>query len=602
VVKKRSEVEEGDKWNVKALFLDIQGWERAFHDLTKGKRGKTWWPELAEYQGKIKEGATTLKRVLKEMFSIKRELVKLYAYAYLRHDEDLSDKTYKELFSRISLLYFDFQNEISWIQPEILQLSDTLFKKYLQEKTLEEYRIYLQKLALLKPYTLTADKEKLLSLAKKPLEASKTAFSVFNDAELKFGTVLDERGEEKSLTHGTYGLYLQSSDLILRRNSALQLHQRYKEFENTLTELIKGEVLSHVFEAEARGYPSSLHAALTPYSIPVEVYDNLVKTVRSNLSTLHRYVKLRKRLLKKDSLHFYDLYVSLIPHYDKHFSFDTAKEMVLLSVQPLGERYCQILQRGLKQELWVDRFENEGKRSGAYSGGCYDSFPYILMNFHGTLRDVFTLAHEAGHSMHSYYSNHNQPFMYSHYPTFVAEVASTFNEELLFRTLLERAQTKDERCYLLNQRIDDIRTTLFRQTLFAEFELQIHLMTESGVPLTAASLKALHRRLNEEYYGPELFLDSEIEVEYLRIPHFYYNFYVYQYATGISAAHALVEQVLLDEGKSCQEYLKFLSSGSSYYPIDLLKMAGVDMKTSAPIQTLIDYFSSLVDTLEQELV
>jgi len=600
MAKKRNEVEKQDKWNVENLFLNLEAWEQAFQGLTKGKTESKRWPELAKYQEKLGEGAKTLSTLLKKTFNIERELMKLYTYAHLRHDEDVAYEPHKDIFDRISLLYFDFQNETSWVQPEILQLPEATFEDYLKDAALKDHSIYLQKISALKPYTLTVDKEHLISLAGKALETPEKAFGVFNNADLKFGTIEDEKGKTKELTHGTYGLYLQSKDRTLRKNATLQLHQKYGEFENTVAELINGQVQHHVFEAKARHYPSCLHAALTPHQIPVEVYHNLIATVRKNLSVLHRYVSLRKKHLGVDRLHFHDLYVSLVPDFEKHYSFAEAEQLVLTSIQPLGDAYHQTLKKGLEEELWVDRFENERKRSGAYSSGCYDSFPYILMNFQGTLRDVMTLAHEAGHSMHSYHSNHNQPYEYSHYPIFVAEVASTFNEELLFRTLLEKAVSKEERCYLLNQKIDDIRATLFRQTQFAEFELHLHTLAEKGVPLTATSLKTAYRKLNEDYYGPDLFIDPEIDVECLRIPHFYYNFYVYQYATGISAAYALVEHLMKEGEAARKDYLQFLSSGSSRYPVDLLKMAGVDMGESAPIQTLIDRFAALIEEFESE--
>lgn len=447
MAKKRNEVEKQDQWNVENLFSNLEAWEQAFQGLTKEKTESKRWPELAKYQGKLGEGAKTLSTLLKKTFNIERELIKLYTYAHLRHDEDVAYEPHKDIFDRISLLYFDFQNETSWVQPEILQLPEATFEDYLKDAALKDHSIYLRKISVLKPYTLTVDKEHLISLAGKALETPEKAFGVFNNADLKFGTIEDEKGKTKELTHGTYGLYLQSKDRTLRKHATLQLHQKYGEFENTVAELINGQVQHHVFEAKARHYPSCLHAALTPHQIPVEVYHNLIATVRKNLPVLHRYVSLRKKHLGVDRLHFHDLYVSLVPDFEKHYSFAEAEQMVLTSIQPLGDAYHQTLKKGLEEELWVDRFENERKRSGAYSSGCYDSFPYILMNFQGTLRDVMTLAHEAGHSMHSYHSNHNQPFEYSHYPIFVAEVASTFNEELLFRTLLEKAGSKEERCY-----------------------------------------------------------------------------------------------------------------------------------------------------------
>lgn len=602
MAKERKEVEIDDQWDVASLYPSLEAWKEDFSELTKERTEKGWWPHLGSYQGKIGEDSTKLTSLLNDALDIERRLYKLYTYAHLRHDEDVANETYKEAYDKISLLYYDFQNETSWVQPEILQLPDETLETYLKDAKLEGHHIYLKKLSVLKPHTLSADKEHLLSLAGKALQTPQKTFGVFNNADLKFGMIKDEKGEEVELTHGSYGLYLQSKDRTLRKNAVLGLHGRFQEFENTVSELLNGQIQKDVFEAKARHYSSSLHAALTPHQIDPEVYHNLIATVRKNLPVLHRYVSLRKKFLGYEKLHFYDLYVSLIPKFEKHYSYPEAVQLVLNAVKPLGDEYHQILGKGLGEERWVDRYENARKRSGAYSSGCYDSIPYILMNYNGTLRDVMTLAHEAGHSVHSHYSNKHQPFQYSNYPIFVAEVASTFNEELLFRHLMENATTEEERCYLLNQKIDDVRATLFRQTQFAEFELMTHTLAEKGVPLTATTLKEIYRKLNEDYYGPDLMIDPEIEVEFLRIPHFYTSFYVYQYATGISAANALVERLVKEGDKAREAYLRFLSSGSSKYPVELLEVAGVNMRESAPIQTLIDRFSELVNQFEEEFL
>lgn len=602
MAKNRKDIEVGDQWDVASLYPNLEAWKKDFSELTKGKSEKGCWPHIGNYQGKIGEDSTKLTSLLNDTLEIERQLYKLYTYAHLRHDEDVANETYKEAYDRISLLYYDFQNETSWVQPEILQLPEKTLETYLKDAKLSDHHIYLEKLSALKPHTLTADKEYLLSLAGKALQTPQKAFGVFNNADLKFGKIKNEKGEEIELTHGSYGLYLQSKDRTLRKNAVFGLHRRFHEFENTVSEMLNGQVQRDVFEAKARNYSSSLHAALTPHQIDPEVYHNLISTIRKNLPTLHRYVSLRKKILGYETLHFYDLYVSLIPKFEKHYSYPEGVKLVLDAIKPLGGQYHQVLEKGLGKERWVDRYENARKRSGAYSSGCYDSIPYILLNYQGTLRDVMTLAHEAGHSVHSYYSNKNQPFQYSNYPIFVAEVASTFNEELLFRYLMENATTSEERCYLLNQKIDDIRATLFRQTQFAEFELTTHTLAEKGIPLTAATLKEVYRKLNEDYYGPDLTIDPEIEVEFLRIPHFYTSFYVYQYATGISAANALVEK-LMKEGDSAREgYLNFLSSGSSKYPVELLEIAGVNMRESSPIQTLVDRFSELVKQFEKEFL
>lgn len=601
MLKNRKETKKQDRWNIESLFLNLDEWEKSYKDLISKKNGEQLWPDLSIFKGNLDKDEKTLQTFLNKMFGVERNLMKLYTYAHLRHDEDVVFEPHKDIYDRISLLYYKYQNEFSWVKPELLQISEQVFEKFLKNNSLKEYHIFLKKIKELRPYTLTPDKEHLLAMAGKVLQIPEKTFSVFNNADLKFGKVENQEGLKKDLTHGTYGFFLQSQDRILRKNTAIQLHKRYGQFENTVAELINGQVHCHLFEARARNYPSCLHAALTPHQIPVEVYHNLLSTVRNNLPILHRYVSLRKKVLGIDRLHFHDLYVSLVPNFEKTFTFSEAEKLVLDAAAHLGSEYCNILQKGFNEERWVDRFENSQKRSGAYSSGCFDSFPYILMNFQGTLRDVMTLCHEAGHSMHSYYSNCNQPYQYSQYPIFVAEVASTFNEELLFRELLKKAESKKERCYLLNQKIDDIRSTLFRQTQFAEFELKLHTMAEEGIPLTSSTLKNYYRKLNQDYYGKDLFIDPEIDVEFLRIPHFYYNFYVYQYATGISAAYALVERLMSEGESALKDYLEFLSSGSSCYPVNLLDIAGVNMKEQYPIQTLINYFSLLLDELENEL-
>ncbi|MEM8727329.1 MAG: oligoendopeptidase F [Chlamydiota bacterium] len=602
MAKKRSETEIDHRWDIGSLYPDSEAWQKDFLKFTENRTEKGYWPHLSGYRGTVGESSDKLASLLDDIVKIERGLYKLYTYAHLRHDEDVANETFKEAYDKISLLCRDFQNETSWVRAEIVRLPEKTLEAYLKDATLDRHRISLEKLSLLKPYTLSADKEHLLSLAAKALQTPQKTFEIFNNADLKFGTIKDEKGEEVELTHGSYGLHLQSEDRILRKNAAFGLHRRFREFKHTVSELLNGQIQKNVFEAKARGYASSLDAALTPHRIDPEIYHNLIATVRKNLSVLHRYVSLRKKFLRYEQLHFYDLHVSLIPKFEKRYSYPEAVRLVLDAVRPLGNGYRQILERGLGEERWVDRYENAGKRSGAYSSGCYDSIPYILMNYNGTLRDVMTLAHEAGHSVHSYYSNKHQPFQYSNYPIFVAEVASTFNEELLFRSLMDNATTSEERCYLLNRKIDDIRATLFRQTQFAEFELLAHTSAEKGRPLTAASFKEIYRKLNKDYYGDDLVIDPEIEVEFLRIPHFYMNFYVYQYATGISAAHALVERLIKDRSKAREDYLKFLSSGSSKYPVELLEIAGVNMRASGPIQTAIDRFSGLIDEFEDSFL
>ena len=601
MTKKRAEILENDKWDVASLYPDLKHWEADFNRFSGDKEGQSKWPGIAAYRGRIGEGSQVLASLLKVFFDAERQLIKLYTYAHLRHDEDISDPPFKTAHDRAVLLFCDFKSETAWIQPEILQLPETVFQRYLDDEKLADFHVFLRKIFAIKPHTLPAEQEYLLALAARPLEAIPNAFTVFNNADLKFPSVYDEKGEKQQLTHASYGRYLESADRTLREQTFKTLHQKFAEFGNTLAELVGGQVQKLFFETKARHYSSCLHTALTPHQIDTAVYHNLIKTVRKHLPLLHRYMQLRREVLAVDTLHCWDLHVPLMPEFDRKYSFEEAAQMTVASVAPLGEEYQQILEDGLGKGRWADRYASEGKRSGAYSGGCYDSHPFMLLNHEGTFRDVMTLAHEAGHSMHSFLSRRNQLYQNADYPIFVAEVASTFNEELLFRYLLERAESHAEKGYLLNRRLDDIRATLFRQTQFAEFELRIHECAEKGIPLTASVLQQEYVKLNADYYGPELHGDPEVAAECLRIPHFYSNFYVYQYATGISAAYALCDRVL-DEGESaCRDYLHFLSAGSSRYPLELLELAGVDMRQPDPIERLLQRFGLLLDQFKTTL-
>lgn len=600
MIPQRAEIPKEHQWNVEAMYPSDHDWLKNF-ELYKGQEGILKWPEFVKFKGKLHESPLILSDALRLYFDIDRVLSKLYTYSHLRYDEDLGNEETKKAHSAITNVLHDFQSEISWLEPELLTISDTDFQKLLSAESMKEYRFFLEKIRRMREHTLSEKEEMLLSLSAKALESSHKAFSAFNNADLKFPPIKDQSGREHTLSHGLYVSYLKSTDRTLRKNAYETMHNSFMAFENTLCELIQGQVQNHLYVAKAKNYSSCLEAALFPHQIDSSVYANLVETVRKNIAPLHKYMSLRKKLLGLQELRVYDLYIPLVDEVDFQLQYEKGKDLVLEAVQPLGSAYQKILQKGLNEERWVDIYENLRKRSGAYSSGCFDSMPYILMNYHGNLNDVFTLAHEAGHSMHSYLSRQHQLYPYSQYPIFVAEVASTFNEQLLLRLLLQKAKTKKEKAYLINHAIDGIRGTLFRQTLFAEFELKIHQWLEQGIPLTPALLKKEFRRLNQEYYGPELVLDDQIAIEWARIPHFYYNFYVYQYATGISAAMALVQGVL-DNPDRKEKYLQFLSSGGSKYPIDLLQLAGVDMRSPEPVKAALKHFAYLVDELEKILL
>lgn len=597
MAKLRTEVSKDDSWDLDSLYPTFDSWE-AHYKIAKGHDASPHWPEIQKFRGKLGEGPSVLKEAMDTVFKIDRELSKLYVYAHLRHDEEITHDGHKSSFGRILGTIHDFANETSWFDPELLALSDETMKSYLESPLLSDYRFHLEKTIRAKKHMLSADGEALLSLAGKALQTPNKAFSALNDADFKFGSVQDQEGKSHELTHGSYSAFLQNKDRTLRKNAFLTLHGKYLQFENTMCELLNGTVQSHLFNAKARNFTTCLEASLFPNNIDTSAYHALITAVHNKLDSLHRYIKLRTQLLDIGPLHPYDMFVPLIPSVDIRMSYKEAEEVVIESVAPLGSDYQNLLKKGLKTDRWVDRYENQNKRSGAYSSGCYDSHPYILMNYKNILRDVFTLAHEAGHSMHTLLSQTNQPYHYANYPIFVAEVASTFNEELLMRQLIARAKTPEEKAYLINQKLDDIRSTLFRQAMFAEFELWIHTQAEQSIPLTPKSLREEYRRLNALYFGETVVLDPECDSEWSRIPHFYYNFYVYQYSTGISAALSLADRVVHGGQSERDAYLKFLMSGSSKYPLDLLKEAGVDMRSPVPVEAAIDRFSSLVDDLE----
>lgn len=592
---KRGDVDKRNCWDIGRMYPSLDAW----YERLKEKTGDTRFDELISYKGQLHVSPEILRRGLDYYFDLGRAFENFLVYARLAFDEDLgSDKT-KEAYGLISTIFFNFREKTSWIEPEILQISSDKLKKYVEDGELKKYSFYLKKLLRLKPYTLNVGEEEILARVSQTFQTPYKTFSSFNNADIVFGNVKDSKGREHKLSHGKYMIFLRSPDRELRRSSFKSLHRRFLEFENTLCELIQGQIKNHVFVAKTRGFKNCLEAALYPDNIDLEVYYNLIKSVRSRIDVLHKFVRMKKKVLGLKDIHPYDLYAPLVRDVDFKVGIEEAKSMVVDSVSSLSKEYQDILRKGLFKDRWVDFFETERKRSGAYSSGCYDSMPYILMNYHGSLNDLLTLAHEAGHSMHSFLSNSNQPYHLAEYPIFVAEVASTFNEQLLF-DLLSKTEDKKKKAALLGNKIDAIHATFFRQTLFAEFELMLHEIVESGKPLTPGVLKKIYRKLYSDYYGEDLILDDEIEIEWARVPHFYYNYYVYQYATGLSAAILLFDSI---KNKRCsaEDYLAFLKAGGSEYPLDLLKKAGVDLKRKGSVESLINYFDSLIDKLEEIL-
>jgi len=578
---KREEQSESTTWDLKKIYYSDNDWEAEYEKVLL--LGKLGWQAVLKGKGVLDESAKTVEDTLDAYFSTARWLEKLYTYAHLKRDEDLTNNFYKEMYEKIESCFHDFSHKTSWLESELLQVK----KKF----SIPKYEFYLKKLEDQKEHILTSDKEEILALAAQIKSVPQKTFSLFNNADLNFPDVLDGDGKKHELSHALYHKYMKEGDRTLRENAFKTLHKEFHKFENTVTELVSGQVQTHIFTKKVRKFENCLEAAVFPHHIPTSVYRNLIETVRSNLGVLHEYVGMRKEILGVKELHYFDLMVPLVKDCDKQFSYEEGVDIFLESVSLLGNEYVERLRDGLKKSRWVDVFENKGKRSGAYSSGSYDTMPYILLNYQGTITDLLTLSHEAGHSMHSLYSNLGQPYHYAHYPIFLAEIASTFHERLTYEHLLTKMSSEKEKTYLLHQQIEGIRTTFFRQTMFAEFELTIHELLEKQIPLTPNRLKEEYARLNRDYFGPDLIVDEELSFEFMRIPHFYYNFYVYQYATGIAAAYSLVDKVK-EEGP--KKYLEFLSSGGSIYPVDLLKKTGVDITTKEPLEGLIYFWKNLL--------
>jgi oligoendopeptidase F len=597
--KKRSEVAEKDRWNVAALYGSPDVWLGELKAV-QDSPSKPYWPKWDSFRGKLAD-SELLADFLRGYLSIDRTLSKLHTYAHLRHDEDVANDQSKHNYGLISALYHEFQLEASWFEPELLALSEEAFQKHLAHPKLKSYRTFLQKIGRMRSHTLSPQMEALMALSGRALDTASHAFSALQNGDLVFEQAIDSAGKTHALTNGTYLSYMRSSDRELRKTAFQNLHKTFDAHANCLCELIQGQVQGHLYHARARGYASCLEAALYPHAVEPSVYRNLIAAVRKHLPLMHEYIRLRKQTMGLSELHMYDLHVPLVADVKMDMAYPDACRTVVEAVAPLGSAYQNALKKGLLEDRWVDVFENVGKRSGAYSSGCYDSMPYILMNYHGTFNDVITLAHEAGHSMHSYYSRQGQSYVDSHYSIFVAEVASTFNEQLLVQMMKAKVKSEREKAYLINDEIERIRNTIFRQTMFAEFELKIHEWIEEGVPLTPTLLKEYYASLNRDYYGPDVVIDPETAIEWARIPHFYYNFYVYQYATGLSAAIALHQKAIASIDAR-DRYLDFLSSGGSEFPLDQLAKAGIDMRTSQPVEEALDWFGKLVHALKKSLL
>ncbi len=592
----RVEIPEKDKWDLRHLFVDVSKWQEDF----------TWvqqtYPRLQQWKGKVGESAKSLADCLESEKALEMKIERLYHFASLQLAEDSANPDYLARVGQVQNLLTRIGEAAAFVIPEIQAIDDEKFTEFMADPALTEWRVKLHKIRRMKPHVLSEPEERLIALGSAALDGYDDTFSQLTDVDMKFGLLTDANGRARPLTQSSFSSFLVKRDDELRKRAFHQFYAEFQDHQYTLATSLAYSVKADVFRARARNYSSALAAALFPDDVPVAVYDNLIKSVRSHLDPLFRYFELRRRVLGLDELHHYDTYVPLVLEIETHISFDDAVETVLAALAPLGKEYVDLLAEGLRGR-WCDRYETKSKRSGAFSSGSYGAPPYILMNYkEDVFADIYTLAHEAGHSMHTRLSQKSQRFQDYDYPIFLAEVASTFNEELLTHHLLKQTSDPKMRAYIINRQIDDIRGTLFRQTMFAEFEKIVHSLEESGDALTLDVFKSEYHKLLAAYFAQNFVLDPQLDFECLCIPHFYNAFYVFKYATGISAAVALSERVLAGESGSVDAYLSFLRSGGSKFPLETLKAAGVDMTTPAPVESTLRLFERRLGELESLLL
>ncbi|MBI5091359.1 MAG: oligoendopeptidase F [Candidatus Hydrogenedentes bacterium] len=592
----RRDIKKEDTWDLSPLFKDDKAWDAAYRKLDKQIAG------FEKFRGKLGSSAKTLRDCYAFEIEFDKLAETMRSYAFLKSSEDVANSTYQGMVARYTHLATHAMEAASFIAPEIQAIPKKKMDAFLKDPVLKDYRYALEKLLRYRPHILSEPEEMVLAMQGEVAGTASKVFGQLNDADLKFGFVTDEKGRKVELTHGSLITFYESPKRTVRKEAFHKFYDAYEAHSNTLAATLSSSVLNDVYHARVRHYPSVREASLFHDKVPVAVYDNLIKAVHANLKTVYRYLEVRRKALKIKDVHIYDCYVPLAHLGKSGMPYAKAADSVCAALAPLGDGYCKALHEGLVRGRWVDRYENQGKRSGAFSAGGYSGPPYILMNYKDDVIDsAFTLAHEAGHSMHTYYSVRNQPYQYYDYTIFVAEVASTFNELLLGKYLFDHAKDKKMRAFLINRELDEIRNTLVRQTMFAEFEHITHAITENGEPLTIERIRHEYRGLLERYFGPEFCLDEQLTLEGLRIPHFYNAFYVYKYATGISAAVALSERVLNGGAKEREAYLSFLKGGGSKFPLELLRDAGVDMEKPGPVATAMKRFARLVDELEELL-
>src|SRR5690625_2016251 len=595
-LKTREEVPKELTWDLEAIFETDEKWEEEYKQLAENI------PKINEYQGKVTESADTLLELFKLQDNLAIRLGKLYAYSHMRNDEDTTNAKYQAMDARAESLLTIASSEMSFITTEILKADEATIKAYREEnEELAEYGKVLDEINRQRPHILNEKEEELLAEMSEVTQAPSQTFNMLNNADLKFPNITDKDGNVTELTHGRYHSFMESSDRSVRKSAFEAMHNTYGKFENTFAATLSNEIKTNNVSVKIRKFESARHAALNSNKIPESVYDNLVETINDHLPSLHRYINLRKKVLELDELHMYDLYTPLVQDVDMKVTYEETQEQVLESLKPLGTDYTEVIKEAFNNR-WIDVLENVGKRSGAYSSGTYATNPYILMNWQDNVNNMFTLTHELGHSVHSYYTKNNQPYRYGNYSIFVAEVASTTNEALLSDYLLNNLTDEKERLYVLNYFLEGFRATVFRQTMFAEFEHDIHVRAQNGEALTAEKLTEIYYDLNKKYFGTDIVIDEEIGLEWARIPHFYMNYYVYQYATGYSAATSLSNQILTEGEPAVKRYKDYLKAGSSDYPIEVSKQAGVDMTSKQPIIDALQVFEKRLTEMEDILL
>lgn len=591
----RSEIPAEFTWRLEDIFPTDKDWEQEYNEIKK------LIPKVDQFRNVLGRSSQDLLKGLQFQDELLMRLDKLYTYAHMRFDQDTTQSVYQAMNDRAKSLYTEVSSALSFMVPEILSIPEEKLHAFLEENNeLQLYRHALEELNTRRPYILSKNEEKILAQASDALQTAANTFGMLNNADLKFPEIIDEDGDKVEVTHGRYIHFMESRDRRIRKDAFQAVYSTYEKYRNTFASTLSGAIKKNNFYANVRGYKSARHAALSKNQIPETVYDQLVDTVNRYLPLLHRYMSVRKKALGLEEMHMYDIYTPLVKEVSFKISYPEAQKILLDAMSVMGDEYVSILKEAYENR-WVDVYENRGKRSGAYSSGAYGTNPYILLNWQDNLDNLFTLAHEFGHSVHSYYTRKHQPFVYGNYSIFVAEVASTCNEALLNDYLLKKLDDKQKRLYLLNHYLDGFRGTVFRQTMFAEFEHLIHQKAQAGEALTPHLLTSLYYELNRKYHGDDMVSDKEIGLEWARIPHFYYNYYVYQYATGFSAAAALSQQILLEGKPAVNRYLSFLKAGSSDTPINVLKKAGVDMTSSAPIEQALKTFENKLDEFERLL-